>query len=250
MPAFFDLAASELDHTKIRDSDLGRTLIGINQILRALSPENFAIRREAFLARPAEDIWDLEKLEDNNRQMVATMRSMFSTYGIFCAAGQKDSLLMWAHYGDQHRGVVIELHPNMENDSALLASKSVNYSNERPLLYRTAREMVEKNFLTNADEVASQTNQRLIYTKSEEWSYEHEYRLVIPRFIPDGETVGFLDLHADEPVHIYFGCRVPEAQRGELKRAARRLNPQIRFSRAVLDKREYALEWLADDEMV
>jgi hypothetical protein len=36
----------------------------------------------------------------------------------------------------------------------------------------------------------------------------------------------------------------------ELKRASRQLNPQIQFSRAVLNKREYALEWVADDEPV
>jgi hypothetical protein len=251
LPAFFDLAASEIDHATIRDSDLGRTFIAINKTLRALSPENLAIRREAFLGQPAENIWgNLTFLEDNNREMVNIIKAQFRDHGVFCAAGQKNSLLMWAHYADQHRGVVIELRPNVDQDSALLMAKPVRYSRERPLIYRTPRDMVQWHFLMNEYEVASQINQGLMYTKSKEWSYEEEYRLVIPRFIPEGVNENFLQLHADEPGHIYFGCRVPEAQRAELKRAARQLNPRIGFSRAVLSRREYALEWIADDEGV
>ena len=88
----------------------------------------------------------------------------------------------------------------------------------------------------------------LIYTKSNEWEYEGEYRLACPRLIPKGASEGFLSLYPRELSRIYFGCRMPDEQRQELKTLARNLNSSARFSRAVMARREYALEWADDSD--
>src|ERR1700686_5338421 len=90
----------------------------------------------------------------------------------------------------------------------------------------------------------------LIYTKSTEWEYESEYRLAIPRFIPKGASEQYLPLYPSEVSRIHFGCRMTDEQREELKALLRGLNPDVSFRRAVLARREYALEWVTDVDCV
>jgi len=116
------------------------------------------------------------------------------------------------------------MQPNLEKDSALLASRPVHYSNERPLMYRSARDMVERALFMSAEDVANALLRSLIYTKSLEWEYEGEFRLAIPRFVPQGASAAYLDLYPDELSRVYFGCRVTDEQRRELEGLARTLN--------------------------
>jgi hypothetical protein len=245
-PAFFEIVTGELDYATLRPGAFTDQVILLNEQLRQLPPEALAARRKAWVTEPPENIWNLTSLRDNNRQSVATIQGQFRTYGIFCTATNKDSLLMWSHYADHHRGVVLELQPNLEKDSALLASRPVHYSNERPLMYRSARDMVERALFMSAEDVANALLRSLIYTKSLEWEYEGEFRLAIPRFVPQGASAAYLDLYPDELSRVYFGCRVTDEQRRELEGLARTLNPNVRFSRAVIARREYALEWVDD----
>lgn len=86
-----------------------------------------------------------------------------SEFGILCLSEVPDSLLMWAHYADQHRGVVFQFDANhvffAESDLGCdVASKGpVDYSNKRPIL--------------------SHSNLRspsVFFRKSPEWAYERE----------------------------------------------------------------------------
>jgi Protein of unknown function (DUF2971) len=101
---------------------------------------------------------------DNNRMAQATFDSKF---GILCLAEAPDSLLMWAHYANNHNGFVIqfdETHeffaPTLHGEQALELTK-VEYSVQRPVLsYSTIN------------------TPSLYYRKSPEWSCENEWRLV------------------------------------------------------------------------
>jgi hypothetical protein len=154
---------------------------------------------------------------------------------------------MWSHYADHHRGVVLELRPDIEQDSPLLASRPVRYSAERPLLYHSAHDILQKSLLMQAEDAAKGMLDSLIYTKSPEWEYECEYRLAIPHFVPEGASAEYLSFYPGELSRIYFGCRMTDEQRSELKARARNLTPDVKFSRAVMARRAYALEWLEDD---
>jgi Protein of unknown function (DUF2971) len=204
------------------------------------------MRRE-FLNEPPNAIWDLSFLCRSNKQIIAMIREMISTYGVFCYSVNKDHLLIWSHYADHHRGIVLELRPDTGQDSALLDSRAVRYSDERPLLYRSPRDMLEKSLLMSKEASAKAILEPLIYTKSTEWEYEQEYRLAIPRFIPKGASESCLSLYPEELSSIYFGCRMTDEQRIEIKALARSVNPYVRFRRAVMAERKYGLEWVDDD---
>lgn len=96
--------------------------------------------------------------------------------GILSLGETPDVLLMWAHYADCHRGFVVEFdadhaffHQGLP-DSHLGTVQPVRYSNERPGFSLGAEPM--------PGGVAHYLSSVLL-TKSPEWSYEREWRMVV-----------------------------------------------------------------------
>ena len=89
----------------------------------------------------------------------------------------------------------------------------------------------------------------LIFTKSPEWEYEREYRLVIPDFIPVGVSFNTLNFVPTELRGIYLGCRVSSSDRAELIELARSLNEEVEIYQARVAPREYALEFETLDRL-
>lgn len=199
--------------------------------------------RAEITARPAEGVFNFKVLQQNNQFFIDKLRDDFQGSGVFCTSTNRNSLLMWSHYADHHRGVVFEFIPDELRDSALLISKSVKYTRERPLIYRTPEDLIRNAIMMPLLESVKQMRESLIYTKSVEWQYEEEYRLVIPRFIPAGETNEMLCFYPEELTAVYFGCRIDERQKKELTTLAKGLNPMTQFYQASMARREYALEW-------
>lgn len=121
---------------------------------------------------------------NNNRMAQATFDSKF---GLLCLTETPDSLLMWAHYANNHNGFVIqfdETHeffsPTFHEGQALELTK-VEYSAQRPVLsYSTLN------------------TPSLYYRKSPEWSYESEWRLIKPLSVAKTEL-----LHPQFPRYLF-----------------------------------------------
>lgn len=90
--------------------------------------------------------------------------------GVLSLSSNKDNLLMWAHYCRHHTGFVLEFEPEWYGsyeDSEILKSLvalKVNYSSDRPVL--------------EGKENASQKLDKLLLTKSVNWEYESEFRVI------------------------------------------------------------------------
>jgi hypothetical protein len=91
--------------------------------------------------------------------------------GVLCLSSKFNSPLMWSHYADQHRGICIEF------DVSKLPEGSV-----REVKYGDSREVsasAVQNWLRNDSPAARQEIERAcLLTKSTEWGYESEYRLL------------------------------------------------------------------------
>jgi Protein of unknown function (DUF2971) len=121
---------------------------------------------------------------DNNRAAQSTFDSKF---GILCLSEIADSLLMWAHYAENHRGFVVqfdEAHTFFaasEFEGQSLGLTRVEYSPERPVLsYSTIN------------------SPHLYYRKSPEWSCEREWRLIKPL-----ATASKVIAREELPLHLY-----------------------------------------------
>lgn len=132
----------------------------------------------------------LAKSSEINTKMAHKIDQMMNaSVGIFSLCACHDSLLMWAHYGDSHRGFVVEfdttspffnqerppVHANAgEEEAAQFAEeygrlRVVRYSNERPSV------------------VVTQISFDLLLTKGIPWKHEDEWRMLMPLDYADEE---------------------------------------------------------------
>ncbi|MPZ33640.1 MAG: DUF2971 domain-containing protein, partial [Rhodospirillales bacterium] len=148
---------------------MGELLPIARQVLRGLPPEEFD---QMFSEAIVEGLRDLEKgLSEKH----ALLREFASTSKVLCLSEVGDSLLMWAYYAEQHKGVVLRFRPVRELDSMFFAARPVHYSKNMPRLFDEdfMSDMLVGQALTNAQEISQKT----IYTKAIEWHHEKEWRL-------------------------------------------------------------------------
>ena len=200
--------------------------------------------RKELLNTPIEQMYNVDRLRKINNEVISEVNKAFSFDGVFCSTTDNNNLLMWAHYADHHRGAVIEYTPKVEKDSVFLASKPVQYSKERPLPYKDASAMVD-GLAMNPNEVIQDIIERLVYTKSDEWLYEQEYRLFVPFMLRPEQEFATLKFHSEELTTIYFGCRMKDEDVKEFKVQARKINPTVKFFKAVIAPKAYRVEYVA-----
>ncbi|WP_288440663.1 DUF2971 domain-containing protein [uncultured Enterobacter sp.] len=103
--------------------------------------------------------------------------------GVLCLTDNTDnnpSRLMWSHYAENHNGVMMKLNTdNIINISSDKMSRirKVTYSADYPLIeYDDYLGFAGQFFDKNVKDLVI----KMIFTKSEEWRYENEYRCIIP----------------------------------------------------------------------
>jgi hypothetical protein len=92
-------------------------------------------------------------------------------------------------------------------------------------------------------EIARTIADRLLHTKSKQWSYEQEWRLAIPGGLKDGKEAAFYRFYPNEVVEVYLGFRMNNETKNAIIRMANTLNPAVRIFSAGLAKRKYAVEF-------
>ncbi|MGD9539829.1 DUF2971 domain-containing protein [Methylocystis sp.] len=192
-------------------------------IVEALYPQLKAVRQELEIQRTA---------------IVAQFRNS----GIFCATRNKINLLMWSHYADAHRGVVFGFRPDAARDSFLCLLEPVTYSDVRPSFYKPFDPLVGE-LPAPTPEAMRAFTRSLTAVKSKEWAYEEELRIVIPSYVPEGQSEVFMPYYATELAELYLGCRVSEGDRDEIVAAARALNKDVAIFQARTTPGAYALSF-------
>jgi len=100
--------------------------------------------------------------------------------GMLCFTETADSLLMWGHYADGHRGLVYGFDPRhpffdqrIGGEDGVPSLQRVEYSRRRP-------RVTASDTRAPGDVLAEFLANRFFFTKSHDWSYECEWRLVLP----------------------------------------------------------------------
>lgn len=173
---------------------------------------------------------------------VKLIQSNFRNAAVFCTTRSYKNKLMWAHYAEQHRGVVLGFSPDYENDSFLRLLRPISYSNNRPQFMKSVLDLSLGGSKPTAEEL-ERLWYELLYTKSPEWSYEEETRVVIPNEVPVGQSATFLKYQARELSHLFLGCRMSDTSRNQIIDMARALNPHVEISLAVLANDSYEMKF-------
>jgi hypothetical protein len=150
-------------------------------------------------------------------------------YRVFCLTTSPSSLLMWAHYGNKHKGLCLEFDATAEK---IWKARKVVYADKLPLanadLMRDHAALLETSLLT----------------KSREWEYEDEYRLLArdgaidPTFSLATEG-NFLKLPAGAITGVIAGARADVAK---LREIIDHSAPGLPLKRMALRPHEYHLD--------
>lgn len=116
---------------------------------------------------------------------------------ICCFSLDFKNTVMWSHYGDNHNGVALIFDQSLDDCFEDLESERISLF---PVCYsRTSR----TNYLENKVKAI----QELFATKSEDWKYESEYRLVTLK------NQEFFKFRKQYLTGAIFGCRVNSTDR-------------------------------------
>lgn len=125
-------------------------------------------------------------------------------FGIICFSENLNSPIMWGHYAKNHSGFAVEFDPLHQVFPREEFGK-VEYSHDRPVA--EVREYW-----------------KILLTKSMEWKYESEHRLIKPLPLSqkatrrDRKEKHYIDLPLNSVRAVYFGCRILTEARDEILR--------------------------------
>lgn len=175
---------------------------------------------------------DTSNLLQFHRRVVDKIRK---NVGILSLTSRYDSLPMWAHYAENAQGYVVAFNDLIsafpgDQTGSLLHLKPVKYSNE-----------------IDGMTFDPTTQDNLFFSKTTDWSYEHEWRVVASL-----EGCNHLD-HSDlyireiEKTHIagvIVGWKVQEHEFQRIRELVENANPKAWVTRAQLSGIEIALTGL------
>ena len=172
-------------------------------------------------------------------------RTLFSEMKILCLSACEDGdpaqKLMWAHYANGYSGVRMGLQINDPKFS--LFFDSVKYCHERPVLDFSKVRNISNDAETLRFWIANLT------TKSTEWAYEREYRIIadaqhlIPGKDAQGHSAWFWRFDADALKCIDVGCKVSQDEVDEIVGLTRARYRYAKVRRAVLSELSYDISY-------
>lgn len=150
---------------------------------------------------------DIDQYQKENEEF--RFREMDKHYGVLSLSGRWDSILMWSHYSNFHRGFNIGYDEEKMRESGLFGKGGpVSYSDSFPMLDPSIQHSMEVSF--------QQTHH-----KAKEWEYEQEYRLAKLYFPKEptkqDRTIEIPEEYIEE---INLGISISEKDRVEITKIA------------------------------
>jgi hypothetical protein len=140
-----------------------------------------------------------QKTEIRNRMQDATykfkltnaIKEVSQEFGIACFSKQSDNLLMWAHYANDHKGIVMKFD-TFKDANFFMNSFPIDYVTN----FRLFQKIVRCDFLKEKKVLGK----FIAETKSNDWLYEDEVRVM-------KQGCGFRPINKNAVSEIIFGCQ-------------------------------------------
>ncbi|WP_024336402.1 DUF2971 domain-containing protein [Desulfotignum balticum] len=199
----FDCSLSEIDKPSLEDARRHFTRIGI-------TPENIEKSINIYRREP-------EKLSELIREIKE--KTIFNK-GVLALSETKDDILMWSHYADYHKGVVIGL--DIQSDLGFFLT---------PLRIEYKDTYQELNYLNDPNKSTIDT----LRLKSSQWQYEKEIRIY-------KNSSGLHQIKAAAIQEIYFGVKANDEDIKEITEICTQKDlTHIRFYKASKSHRSFSL---------
>jgi len=170
-----------------------------------------------------------KNLKDNEKEIKDELDKIFeylrrNEFYIGCLTNNPNSILMWTHYSNSHKGFQVKLKINKEYNEYLYP---VKYTHKKPL--RTLEELhksTKKNILDNF--------KKEFFTKAMDWQYENEYRLIINEI-----ESNFFD--KVEVLEVTMGYNISDNNSHRLAKFCK--NKNIPLKKAVLRTQSFGVDY-------
>ena len=174
-----------------------------------------------------------------NKKAQQEANEIYRKSKLCCFTTVPDSALMWAHYAEEHQGVVLEFRNIIKLDSPYATARPVIYSKKLPKLLN------EEDFvdlLLFRSNFPQDFHLKKIYTKSKEWEYENEWRI----FTGDGRNPMVesedIPFHVEELTGVILGCRVSNEKENEIIDILEEHYPLTKLFKSVKNQIEFKYE--------
>ena len=149
---------------------------------------------------------------------------------IYCMTPHPDSILMWSHYADNHRGICLEFAVSQQ---VIGSAMEVQYLDEYPKW--------------TPQSWANSNTTEVLLTKSDAWKYENEFRIIaladgVKRPVKKHPLIlrnGYLSLSERALLAVIAGC---EADYGAIKALVNANAPVVKVKRAVRAPSMYRIQ--------
>lgn len=169
---------------------------------------------------------DTNWIETFKSKLMHEKESIEKEYGILCLSETNKNILMWSHYANSHKGIVIGLDPKIiwrtttsSNIGGLI--EPVKYEKDYPMVnyFKNQKGVIDKWF----------------FTKYEEWEYEKEWRAIY--------KPGLTQFPKEIIQSVYFGAKFsPEKRDSWIKQIIDSgIKPEM--YQASLDKTAYKINF-------
>ncbi len=206
----------------------------INENFGLLKPEEKEEYKRKLFSKHREQIKDedLKRIKDDFDKRFSDTKSFQAFadedlydrqnkhYGIFSCSLKWNSILMWSHYANSHKGFCIGLNAEKIKESGLFGKLgSVKYEKEfpaiKPKIAERNEQLIEDSFIQT-------------HTKAENWCYEEEYRFSITTF-PEELTLSdrVVNLPDECFVNVILGIYIPEVQKEAIVQLCREKKIQV-----------------------
>jgi hypothetical protein len=223
------------DKTELREMYLDQKKAGFRGTTREF-------RRQLRQARPTLVAAIVPKMPEVSLYLQKNYLDTISKqHGLLCVSNRRESILMWGHYCDRHRGMVIGLERSWKLFQGEKGLHDVKYVRERVLWDSswTPGGVKERSFI-----------EQLVFWKNDEWKYEKELRQLftlggLPQRNLDNGTIGyFLPIPPETIVSVSLGSRCPSELKEKVRSALRdqRLG-HVKLDQAVLHESDFALRF-------
>jgi hypothetical protein len=159
------------------------------------------------LSEEAPDSKNLDEFRNRWKNQIQEMR-------ILCLCESHEKTSMWYHYADKYKGAVLEFLCTDDVDTPWRIAKPIEYTDENHLVstpdgWAKLLNMEQTKALRKIFEAS-------VYTKSTDWSYEHEWR--VASFKRPHETGHFSDYPFDGRSigNLYLGPLISEKTKNSL----------------------------------
>lgn len=166
------------------------------------------------------------------------MQITIKELGILCLSKSKNHPLMWAHYANNHSGVMFEIDTskNLFIDGTSSFSKEVRYVNKIPTFTNDTILGINRKLFPTENEEMMQLH---LATKSEHWNYEDEVRYMVNKGTPPNNKK---KLNPNAIAGVYMGLQTPTESKKTISHLIQEKFPSTLMFETFLSEDSYDLE--------